>query len=64
MKNKKYSIESRNKLIVKNKKAYKNYVLKDTFEAGIILNGWEIKSIRKNNVQLIESYIKIFSKNL
>ena len=44
------------KLIAKNPNARHNYIILDTLEAGIILNGTEIKSIRNGNVNLKNSY--------
>ena len=49
------------KIINLNKKAKYDYFLLDTFEAGIVLTGTEIKSIRKNGVNLKDSYIRIAS---
>lgn len=51
--------ETNNKLIASNKKAYFDYNLSDIYEAGICLLGTEIKSIRKGQVNLKDSYIKI-----
>ncbi len=48
-----------NKLISSNKKASFDYLLFDRFEAGIVLCGTEIKSIRKSTANLKDSYIKI-----
>ena len=42
-----------------NKKAYFNYFVEETYEAGIVLVGTEIKSIRKGSVDLKDSYIRI-----
>jgi len=42
-----------------NKKALFNYELVDKFEAGLILDGWEVKSIRAGNISLKESYVII-----
>ena len=44
------------KLIAKNPTAYHNYTIEDTLEAGIILSGTEIKSIRAGKVNLKDSY--------
>lgn len=44
------------KLIAKNPVAYHNYNIEDTFEAGIVLSGTEIKSIRAGRVNLKDSY--------
>ena len=49
-----------NKLISSNKKAYFDFLLFDKFEAGVVLTGTEIKSIRKNGANLKDSYVKIF----
>lgn len=48
-----------NKEIALNKKAYHDYFIEDTFEAGMVLEGTEIKSIRLGKVQLKESYVSI-----
>lgn len=45
--------------IVVNKKARHDYFVQDTFEAGIALLGWEVKSLRMKKVQLIDSYVLI-----
>ena len=50
------------KVIANNKKAYHDYFIEDRFEAGIVLTGTEIKSIRKGGVSIKESYAKITSK--
>ena len=47
------------KQIASNKKAYHDYFIDDTFEAGIELTGTEIKSIRLGNVNLKDSYASI-----
>lgn len=48
-----------NKVIAKNPVAYHNYSIEDTMEAGIVLTGTEIKSIRKGSVNLKDSYANI-----
>lgn len=47
---------------IKNKKAYFDYYVEKEIEAGIVLNGTEIKSIRKGSADLKESYV-IIRKN-
>ena len=47
------------KEIASNKKAYHDYFIEEKFEAGIELTGTEIKSIRKGNVNLKDSYAYI-----
>lgn len=43
--------------IVDNKKAFFDYFIEDRYEAGIVLEGWEAKSIRAGRVQLKEAYV-------
>ncbi len=43
--------------IANNKKAFHDYFIEEKFEAGLVLQGWEVKSIRAGRVQLKESYI-------
>jgi len=47
---------SKNAIYIRNKKAKFEYHLLDTFEAGIILSGTEIKSIRKSKASVLEAY--------
>lgn len=47
------------KEIAKNKKAYHDYFIEETFEVGIVLVGTEVKSIRLGNVNLKDSYAAI-----
>lgn len=44
---------------IKNKKAYFDYFIEDEYEAGIVLHGTEIKSIRKGSANLNDCYIRI-----
>ncbi len=50
--------------MVINKKAYHNYDIKDTIEAGIVLSGQEVKSIRDGRVQFDDSFVKNVSGEL
>ena len=43
--------------IVDNKKAYHDYFIEEKFEAGLALEGWEVKAIRAGRVQLKEAYV-------
>jgi len=43
--------------IVQNKKAFHEYFIEDKFEAGLMLEGWEVKAIRAGRAQLKESYV-------
>ena len=47
------------KLVANNKKARHEYFIEDVIEAGIVLTGTEIKSVRQGKVNLKESYAKI-----
>lgn len=46
-------------LIAQNKKAYHDYFIEDTYEAGISLAGTEVKSIRAGKVNLRDSYVSL-----
>jgi len=43
--------------IALNKKARHDYTLEDRLEAGLALEGWEVKSLRAGKVQMVESYV-------
>lgn len=43
--------------IVENKKAFHDYFVEERFEAGMALEGWEVKAIRAGRVQLKEAYV-------
>ena len=45
--------------IAVNRKARHDYLIEQTFEAGLVLEGWEVKSLRQGRVQLVESYVVI-----
>jgi SsrA-binding protein len=51
------SKKSQNNTIAQNKKAHFDYHLEEKFEAGIVLQGWEVKSLRAGKVQLTDSYV-------
>lgn len=50
------------KVVANNKKAFHDYFIEERYEAGIVLTGTEIKSVRKGSVSIKESYAKITSK--
>lgn len=58
MSNKKTKKTSSNVIAV-NRKARHDYFIEDTFEAGLVLEGWEVKSLRAGSAQLTESYVYI-----
>ena len=45
--------------IVDNKKAFHDYFIEERYEAGMVLEGWEVKSIRAGRAQLKEAYVII-----
>lgn len=47
------------KLVANNKKARHDFFIEDTYEAGIVLTGTEIKSVRQGKVNIKESYAKV-----
>ncbi len=49
--------------VATNKKAYHEYFIEDTYEAGIVLAGSEVKSVRLHNVSFTDSFIKIEGYN-
>ena len=61
MSNSKKDKKSNSNTIVLNKKARHDFILGDRFEAGIMLQGWEVKSLRAKKVQIRDSYV--FIKN-
>ena len=50
--------------IVQNRKAFHDYFVEERFEAGMVLEGWEVKSIRAGHVQLKEAYVVVKSEEL
>jgi len=45
--------------IARNKKARHEYFVEDTLEAGLALEGWEVKSLREGRAQITESYVHL-----
>ena len=50
--------------IAQNKKAFHDYFIEEKYEVGIVLEGWEVKSIRAGRVQLKEAYVIIRNNEL
>ena len=46
-------------LIARNKRATFDYKIDEKFEAGMVLQGWEVKSLREGKVQLVDGYVQI-----
>ena len=45
--------------IVQNRKAFLDYFVEERFEAGLMLEGWEVKSIRAGRAQITEAYVVV-----
>jgi SsrA-binding protein len=45
--------------IIQNRKAFHDYFIEQRFEAGLVLEGWEVKAIREGRAQLKEAYVII-----
>jgi SsrA-binding protein len=52
------------KILANNKKARHDYFIEDVYEAGIVLTGTEIKSMRQGNVNLKDSYAKVVDNEM
>jgi SsrA-binding protein len=50
--------------IIQNKKAFHDYFIEEKYEAGLVLEGWEVKAIRAGRIQLKESYVIIRNAEL
>ncbi|MBU4612260.1 SsrA-binding protein SmpB [Achromobacter sp. GG226] len=50
--------------IIDNRKAFHDYFIEDRFEAGLVLEGWEVKAIRDGRVQLKEAHIIVRNAEL
>lgn len=59
MSKKKAKAKTSGQTIARNKKAKHDYSIEDTYEAGLSLQGWEVKSMREGRVQLKESYVVV-----
>ena len=46
-------------VIVKNKTASRNFILSDSYQAGIVLEGWEVKSLRNKKVDVKDCYVTL-----
>lgn len=46
------------KVIAKNRKAYRDYLVRDRYDAGLVLMGSEIKSIRAHNINIADGFIR------
>lgn len=51
-------VEGSRKIIARNKRAFHDYFIEETYQAGIVLMGSEIKSIRRNRISLQEGFVQ------
>ena len=51
--------QSNDNTIARNRKARFDYSIESNFEAGLVLEGWEVKSLRNGNLQLKETYVMV-----
>ena len=52
-------VKKAQKIIAQNKKAWHDYFVDEKYEAGVVLTGTEIKSIRQGRVNLKDSYCEV-----
>ena len=57
-------MKTKSNIFIKNRKAWHEYFFQETFTAGIVLMGSEIKSIRMNNASLSDAYCMFFQNEL
>ncbi len=57
--NKKKKPKTPDNVIAVNRRARHDYFIEETYEAGLVLQGWEVKSLRSGHAQLSESYVTI-----
>lgn len=50
--------------IIDNRKAFHDYFIEDKYEAGLVLEGWEVKAIRAGRANIKESYVVIRSAEI
>jgi len=56
--------DKNNRIITKNRKARHLYAIQDTYLAGLVLTGSEVKSIRAGNINLTDGYVDVSNKEL
>lgn len=61
-KGKKSTPSSGSALIARNKRATYDYHVDEKFEAGIVLQGWEVKSLRAGRVQLVDGFVQVLGQ--
>lgn len=56
--------QNENQTIAQNRKAFHEYAIEERFEAGLVLEGWEVKSLRAGKMQLDQSYVIIKNREV
>ncbi len=56
------SKEEADRNIALNRRARHEYFIEETYEAGLVLQGWEVKSLRDGRVQITEAYVRIIKE--
>jgi SsrA-binding protein len=54
--------EEAERMIAVNRRARHEYFIEDHFEAGLVLQGWEVKSLREGRAQVADAYVKIIGE--
>jgi SsrA-binding protein len=54
--------EDAERMIAVNRRARHEYFIEDHFEAGLVLQGWEVKSLREGRAQVADAYVKIIGE--
>ena len=52
------------KIICENRRARYDYELLETFEAGLVMEGWEVKALREGKAQIINAYVRFIGNEL
>ncbi|QJC31395.1 SsrA-binding protein SmpB [Enterobacteriaceae endosymbiont of Macroplea mutica] len=55
---------NKKKIIILNKKIYHNFFIQKNIETGIILQGWEVKSLRAHQITINNSYVNIINNKI
>ncbi len=53
------SRERGRKVVAQNKKAWHDYLIEDTYEAGLVLTGTEVKSLRAGRASLVDGFVQL-----
>jgi SsrA-binding protein len=62
--NKKTESPETPRLIAVNRRARFDYFIEERFEAGLVLQGWEVKSLREGRAQIVEAYVRVLNGEL